>query len=62
MQVGYVRLACIQVAAEKLDEEATQYDEDSLGPIVEAAKKTASMWLEMARLLRLEFHIVTIIH
>ena len=42
----------MQDAAEKLGEDATQYDKESSGPMVEAAKKIASMWTKMAQLLR----------
>ena len=41
-----------QDAADKLDEDATQYDKESSGPMVEATLKIASMWIKMAQLLR----------
>ena len=41
----------MQDAAEKLGEDVAQF-KDNLGPIVEAAKKIARMWMKMAQLIR----------
>ena len=51
---------CHQDAAEKLDEDATQYyeEESQPGAIAEAAKKIASMWKKMAQLIRSKFNII----
>ena len=46
-----------QDAAERLDQDATQYDEVNPGAMVEAAKKIAGMWRKMAQLIRSEFNI-----
>ena len=49
-----------QVAAEKLDEDASRYDEENRpGAVVEAAKKIANMWMKMAQLLRSESTVST---
>ena len=43
-----------QIAAEKLDEEASRYDKENPGAMMEGAKKIASILTEMAQLLRSE--------
>ena len=42
----------MQDAAEKLGEDAGQYDKENPGAMVEIAKKIARMWMKMAQLLR----------
>ena len=49
----YVHACNMQDAAEKLEQDATEY-EDCPGPMVEAAKKIASMWMKMAQHIRSE--------
>ena len=49
-----------QVAAEKLDEDASRYDEENgQGAVVEAANKITNMWIKMAQLLRSESTVST---
>jgi hypothetical protein len=47
----------LQVSAEKLGQNAIQYEE-SPRSIVEAAKKIASMWMKMAQLIRSDLSIL----
>ena len=42
----------LQEAAERLNQDASQYNEEGPGPMVETAKKIASMWMKMAQLIR----------
>ena len=44
----------MQDAAEKLGEDAGRYNKENPGAMVEAAKKIANKWTEMAQLLRSE--------
>ena len=48
----------IQDAAERLDKDATE-KKDTPAPMVGAAKKIASMWMEMAQLIKSEFNTIT---
>jgi hypothetical protein len=50
-------LLLLQISAEKLGQDTIQYEE-SPGAIVEAAKKIASMWMQMAQLIRSELSIL----
>ena len=47
----------MQDAAERLGKDVTRYDEESPGPMVEAAKKITSMWMKMAQLIRSEVNV-----
>ena len=49
----------MQDAAEKLSKDVSGRDEDNAGPMVEAAKSIASMWMKMAQLIRSEFITLT---
>ena len=48
--------SCMQDAAEKLGEDATQY-KDTPVPMVEATKRIANMWTTKVQLLRSEVNI-----
>jgi hypothetical protein len=46
----------LQISAERLDQDTIQYEE-SPGAIVEATKKIASMWMQMAQLIRSQMNL-----
>lgn len=49
--LGIHGIIFIQDAAEKLGEDITRF-EDNSGPMMEAAKKIANMWMKMAELIK----------